>query len=181
MTHPDLKKVFLGALIVLASFDVTAQAAPEGQLKAVTSDGRQVLLNNDRTWTFVESAVGDPSRSAVLSVVNVREMHDACGLDFRLQNNFGARISSLVPRIAVYNKAGVLFDSQSLSFASIKPTEDKYTKIQFTGIGCADIGNLKVSDAQHCRMGDIDMFNEEEGECLSHVYVEPSQQINISK
>jgi len=30
-------------------------------------------------------------------------------------------------------------------------------------------------------MGEIDQFNEEEGECLSHIFVEPSDKINISK
>jgi hypothetical protein len=30
-------------------------------------------------------------------------------------------------------------------------------------------------------MGDIDQFNEEEGQCLARVHVEPSDLINISK
>ena len=30
-------------------------------------------------------------------------------------------------------------------------------------------------------VGDIDMFNEEDGQCLSHIYVEPSDLIDISK
>ena len=150
-------------------------------ISAQTNDGRHVILKEDHTWEFVERQTGDPATSVVLSVTNIRDMQDACGVDFRLQNNFGARISSLIPRLSIFNKAGVLFDSQSLSFASVRPTESKYTKIQFTGIGCQDISALKVIDAQHCKMGDIDMFNEKDGECLSHIYVEPSQLINITK
>jgi hypothetical protein len=40
---------------------------------------------------------------------------------------------------------------------------------------------IKVIDASRCRMGDIDQWNEEEGECFSHLYIEPSDLINISK
>ncbi|MEZ5503403.1 MAG: hypothetical protein R3E50_12420 [Halioglobus sp.] len=178
-----MKQLLHFALIVLLGVAARVSAAPPPQpdLRAITPDGQQVLLKSDHTWEFVELEPGDPSNSAVLSVVSVREMQDACGLDFRLLNNFGAKIHSLVPRISVYNKEGVLFDSASLSFASLRPTQDKYTKIQFTGIGCRDISSVRVTDAAHCRMGEIDMFNEKEGECLSHIYVEPSQDINISK
>ena len=48
-------------------------------------------------------------------------------------------------------------------------------------IGCHEMSLVKVVDAARCRMGDIDQWNEEEGQCLSHIYVEPSELINISK
>jgi hypothetical protein len=38
-----------------------------------------------------------------------------------------------------------------------------------------------VFDASRCKMGEIDQFNEEKGECLSRIYVEPSDLINIIK
>jgi hypothetical protein len=153
----------------------------EGPISAVTLDGRRVQLNSDGSWAFVQAAAADPATSAVLTVTQVWELDEACKLQFRLQNNLGYRISALVPRMSIQNKDGVVYDTKSLSFASIKPTDDQYTEIQFSGIGCHAISHIKVFDAARCRMGKIDQWNEEEGQCLGLLYVEPSTQINISK
>ena len=108
-------------------------------------------------------------------------MNDACRIDLRMQNNLGFKIRSLVPKFAAYNTEGVLYESRSTSFGAIKPTRDQYQKIQFNGIGCNQISLLKVHSAAHCTMGEIDKYNEEEGQCLSHIFVQPSDLINISK
>lgn len=179
MVYSSMKQVILITLTLLLSLAVRAQA--ESGIQAITAEGKQVLLKSDHTWDFLKAQVGDPSNSAVLSVIAVHEMERACRLDLRLQNNFGFRIRSLVPRFAIYNQEGILFDTASKSFSSIKPTLDQYAKIQFTGIGCHEISRIQVIDASHCVMGDIDQFNEEEGQCLSHLFVEPSQLINIFK
>lgn len=180
-----MKQLTLTALIYLLSLAALAQAAavpaPEPELQAVTRDGRQVLLKSDHTWDFVQFTEGDPSNSAVLTVTRVWDMQDACKLQFRLQNNLGYKIGAIVPRFTVVNKEGVLYESPSISFSGIMPTKNKYTEIQISGLGCNDISHMKLIDAARCRMGEIDIWNEKEGECLSHIYLEPSQQINISK
>jgi hypothetical protein len=178
-----MKTNFSLSLILLLSLlaSVPARAEEEEVINAVTVDGRRVLLNSDNTWEFVQSAAQDPATSAVLTVTRVWEMDQACKLQFRLQNNLGYRISALVLRMTVQNQDGVIYDTKSISFASIKPTDDQFKEMQFSGIGCHAISHLKVFDAARCRMGEIDQWNEEEGECLSHVFIEPSNEINISK
>ncbi len=164
-------------LILMPSLKVGAQSGTQ----AFTSDGRRVLLKSDQTWEYVQVESDSPENSAVLSVTEVVEMDDACRFQIRLQNNLGYRISALVPRLAVRNKDGIVYDTKSLSFTAIKPTMAKYTYVQFTGIGCHEMSQVVVFDASRCKMGGIDPFNEEEGQCLSHIYVEPSDLINISK
>ncbi len=176
-----MKHLNLMMLVLLLSQVVCAQDASNPSLKAVTSEGRQVLLKGDQTWEYIEFQVGDPSNSAVLTVTQVWEMQDACKIQFRLQNNLGYRISALVPRFSVQNKEGVLYESPSISFMSIKPTKAEYTQIQISGLGCKDISQMKLYDAARCRMGEIDQWNEKEGECLAHIYLEPTQLLNISK
>ena len=148
---------------------------------AFTTEGRKVFLKNDQTWEYVTVSIGEPKSSAVLSVTEVVEMEQACRLQIRLQNNLGYRIGSLIPRLAVRNVEGIIFDSKSLSFTALKPTAAKYTFVQFTGIGCRDISQITVFDSGRCKMGDIDPFNEEPDQCLGHIYVEPSDLIPISK
>ncbi len=176
-----MKQLMLVALVLLPGLAALARAEAEPELQAVTRDGRQVLLKSDHTWDFVQFVQGDPSNSAVLTVTRVWDMQDACKLQFRLQNNLGYKIGAIVPRFTVQNREGILYESPSISFNGIKPTKNKYTEIQISGLGCTDISHMKLIDASRCRMGEIDIWNEKEGECLSHIYLEPSQQINISK
>jgi len=172
-----MKQLVLAVFLLSLSLELGAQ---NGNY-AFTGDGRRVLLKPDGTWEYSQLESSDPENSAVLSVTEVVEMDTACKLQIRLLNNLGYRISSLVPRLSVRNQDGIVYTERSLSFTSIKPTDAKYTQVQFTGIGCRDISQVWVSDASRCKMGEIDQFNEKEGECLSHVYVEPSDVINISK
>jgi hypothetical protein len=172
-----MKQLALLLIVLSLSLEVVAQSG----IFASTGDGRRVLLKSDQTWEYIQVESDSPENSAVLSVTEVVEMGDACLFQIRMQNNLGYRISALVPRLAVYNEEGIVFDNRSLSFTAIKPTSAKYTKVQFTGIGCHEMSQVVVFDASRCKMGEIDPFNEEEGQCLSHIYVEPSDLINISK
>jgi len=147
----------------------------------VTPDGRRVLLRDDHTWEVIEVDQADPSTSAVISVANTRGLRNACKIGLRLENHLGYNIKSLIPNFSAYTKDGILYESVSKAFSSIKPTKNQYRQIQFIGITCEDIGHIRVHGAEHCSMGQMDKFNETEGECLSHVYVQASDLINITK
>ena len=75
-----MKQMTLIALLLFSSFAAHVQAQSEAELKAVTTDGRQVRLNSDYTWEFIEFVAGDPASSAVLTVTQIWEMQDACKL-----------------------------------------------------------------------------------------------------
>jgi len=147
----------------------------------VTPDGRRVLLRNDHTWEVIEAGLGDPSTSAVISVANTRGLRNACKVGLRLENHLGYNIKSLIPSFSAYTTDGILFETVSKAFSSIKPTKNQYQQIQFIGITCEDIGHVRVHGAEHCSMGLMDKFNETEGECLSHIYVQESDLIKITK
>ena len=150
-------------------------------VEAVTKDGRHVLLKDDKTWEYIQSDEGDPSNSAVLSVINVEDLGGACIIGLRLQNNLGYRIKSLVPTFSVYKTGGLRFESQSKGFSSIKPTRELHREIRFYGIGCSEVDHVLVHGADQCNMGELDKFNNKEGECLSKIFVEPSDLIHIRK
>lgn len=174
-----LRFLFLALSLVLTSNAVARHDG--GELQGITDDGRRVILKENHKWQFVEVVRGDPETSAVLTILKVEELDTACRMELHLANNLSMKIVHLVPRFGIYNLEGVLFDSASKSFANIKPGRDKYSSIQFHGIGCHQISKIKVYDAARCRMGDIDIWNEEEGQCLSRLYLTPTDLINISK
>ncbi len=169
---------FFTLFLVFGALHAVAHNEPE--IEAMTDDGRAVILYEDHTWKFVEYEEGDPENSAVLTVTKVHEMGEACRLQLHLQNNLTFKIRSLVPRFSVFNQDNVMYESISKSFSQIKPTRDLYRDIQFS-LGCRDISRILVHGADRCTMGDIDMFNEEEGQCLEHIYVTPTDLINIGK
>ena len=150
-------------------------------MEAVTKDGRHVILKDNKTWEYIQSNEEDPSKSAVLSVINVEDLGSICKIGLRLQNNLGYKINSLVPTFSAYKTGGLRFESLSKGFSSIKPTRDLYREIRFHGIGCSGIDYILVHDADQCNMGQLDKYNNQEGECLSKILVEPSDLINIRK
>ena len=165
----------IGFLALLFCLEASADT------EAVTKDGRHVILKDNKTWEYIQFTEGDPSKSAVLSIVNVEDLGSACTIGLRLQNNLGYKIKGLVPTFSAYKIGGLRFDSTSKSFSSIKPTRDLYREIQFHAIGCSEIDYILVHDADQCDMGQLDKYNNEEGECLRRIFVEPSALINIRK
>ena len=162
--------------------DVIAPVTRAGEgVEVITPDGRHVLLRSDNTWEYIQIEQGQPSKSALIEVANIKELRNACRVGLRLTNNLGYKIKSLVPSFSAYTRDGVLYETVSKSFSAIKPTRDQYQQIQFIGLRCQDIERIMVSGAGHCSMGPMDKFNEAEGECLSHIYVQASDLISISK
>jgi len=162
--------------------DVTVSVTRTGEgIEVVTPDGRHVLLRNDNTWEYIQVAQGEPSKSALIEVANIKELRNACNIGLRLTNNLGYKIKSLVPSFSAYTRDGILYNTVTTAFSTIKPTRDQYRQIQFIGLTCQDIERVVVGGADHCSMGPMDKFNEAEGECLSHIYVQASDLINIMK
>ncbi|MFK7978289.1 MAG: hypothetical protein AB8C02_19295 [Halioglobus sp.] len=176
-----IAKVQVALLALILCVISTANAHDTPRINGITDDGRRVILRSDHTWDFLEVTPGDPETSAVLTVLEITDLEEACRLKLHLKNNLDIKITHLVPRFNIYNNEGVLFDTVSKSFSGLKPGKDLYTKVQFSGVGCSQISRVHLFSASRCRMGDIDIWNEKEGQCLSRIYVEPTDLINITK
>ena len=159
---------------------VSVTRTKEG-IEVITPDGRHVLLRHDNTWEYIQVEQGKPNQSAMIEVANIKELRNACKVGLRLTNNLGYKIKRLVPSYSAYTKYGVLYETVSKAFSSIKPTRNQYRQVQFIGLRCQDIDRIRVHGAGHCSMGPIEKFNEAEGECLSHIYVQDSDLIKITK
>lgn len=177
------KRIFatIAALLLAITAPGQALAHEDAELRGITDDGRRIILLQDHTWEFVEVMENDPANSAVLTVLEVTDLEQACRLKLHMKNNLPMKIVHLVPRMNIYNWEGVLFDSVSKSFAGLRPGKDEYTELQFNGLGCSQISLIKIVSAARCRMSDIDIWNAKEGECLSRLYLTPTDLINISK
>ena len=168
------------AAVESETMSVTVTRTGEG-IEVVTPDGRHVLLKNDHTWEYLELEQLPAEQSAVLDVVNVKELSNACDIGFRLTNNLPYKIKSLVPSFSAYTKDQILFDTQSKSFNSIKPTRSQYQKVRFIGIVCPDISHIKLFGADRCTMGPFTKFDSSEGECLKRIHIQENDLIKVLK
>ena len=169
------------AAVESETMSVTVTRTGEG-IEVVTPDGRHVLLKNDHTWEYLELEQLPAEQSAVLDVVNVKELSNACDIGFRLTNNLPYKIKSLVPSFSAYTKDQILFDTQSKSFNSIKPTRSQYQKVRFIGIVCPDISHIKLFGADRCTMGPFTKFDSgDEGECLKRIHIQKNDLIKVLK
>ena len=159
---------------------VTVTRSKEG-IEVVTPDGRHVLLKNDHTWEYIKREQLPAEQSAVLDVVHVNELSNACDVGFRLTNNLPYKIKSLVPSFSAYTKDQILFDTQSKSFNSIKPTRSQYQKVRFIGIVCPDISHIKLLGADRCTMGPFTKFDSGQGECLKRIHIRNNDLMKVLK
>lgn len=161
---------------------VTDKVTPASEgIEVVTPNGRHVLLKDDFSWEYLEAEQLSAEESALLEVVNVKDLGNTCDIGFRLTNNLPYMIRSLVPRFSVYNRDQLLFDTRSKSFNSIKPTGSQYQKVRFIGISCKDISHIKLHGGDRCTMGPFTKYDPGEGECLKRVYVQESNLMKVIK
>lgn len=168
-------------LSVICGF-LACVGAGAAELEATTSDGRRVLLREDQTWMFLEDGEDAVDEGhAELRVSQVFAYPNICKLGLKLINHTPTRIRSLVPQFSAYTPDGILFETVSAGFASIKPTNYQYREIQFRGIECREIDYVLVHGADRCAMGSLDKFSLAKGACLKRVRVVASDLITIRK
>lgn len=150
-------------------------------VEVVTPKGRHILLKDDFTWEYIEVEQLPAGESAVLAVINLKDLGNTCDIGFRLTNNLPYKIKSLVPRFSAYNSDQVMYETRSKSFNSIKPTGSQFQKVRFIGISCSGISHIKLHGADRCTMGPFTKFDSGEGECLKRIYIQESDLIKVLK
>lgn len=156
--------------------------AGAGDLTATTSDGRKVLLHDNGSWEFVETAAtGDSEPRALLTLEGARPIANGCRVGLRLANSLPAQVRSLVLRFTAYKGADLAFETVSRGFSNIKPTESQYREIDFRGIECNEVVAVKVTAARNCHVGELTQYSASASHCLNLVEVAPSDLVPFGK
>jgi hypothetical protein len=179
-------------LLVVVSMAVATAA--QGDFELTGPDGRRILLKDDGTWHYGESAdqPKDPERTAptlkqegeaLLVLESKAERGNGCRIAVRLENKFPYEIRSIVPYYSVYRANGVIYDSVSgaSGFNSLKPGDRQRREIDFAGIPCKDIVRIQVVGGDRCDMGELTKYSATQGQCLARVRVAPSELVRFDK
>src|SRR5262245_60301111 len=115
--------------------------------EATAPDGARILIKDDGTWIRLDKKAFDGPKEggeAVLRLEAKTELGVGCRYLFRLQNDLPYEIRSIVPAFFAYRPNGVVYDTQSVNFNTIRPGDFQTRQIQFLGIACKDIARLQV-------------------------------------
>lgn len=187
MTPARLLTICLPALLCIGALQ---PAWADFELKDAT--GRAILLKDDGTWRYLDAADKATGEAAAKPASAAQDLADlalerrtdiggGCQFTLALTNRLPYEIRSLVPEFVVLRSNGVTYTSQGLGFGPVKPGDRYQRDLRILGIGCADIGQLKLVGGDRCDMGELNKFSDAKGECLARVRVLPNALISFEK
>ena len=185
-----------GGVLFLATMAISQAAQPDFELTA--PDGRKILLKSDGTWRYLQAKEKEPTKEkeaskekepskgkekgeATLRLEQKVEGEGVCRYVLVIANNLPYEIRSLVPQFSAYRANGVIYNTVSSAFASLKPGDSQRREIQFRGMDCRDISRLQVTGGDRCDMGELDRISSSTGECLGRIRVLPSDVVRFDK
>ena len=148
--------------------------------EALTLGGKRVLLKDDRTWEYLDQRPAD-GRYARLEVETLQGGNNYCRLGLRLTNDLADKITSIIFMFSAYVDEEVRYETVTKGFQHLRPTNDLYNEITFSGITCEEIEYVRVHGADRCEIGELNKFTAAKGQCLKLVEVVPTERIAIFK
>jgi hypothetical protein len=187
----------MAALALLVAAAWLAPAA-HADTEATTADGRRVLLKDDGTWSWIDANAEKADKTddgpkpapaynpktdgeGVLQLEGRVELGRSCRFVLSLRNALTYEVVSLVPYLTAWRANGAAYQTESVSFQSIRPGNRQERAVEFLGITCAEIARLQVVGGDRCEMGELTKFNDAKGQCLARVRVVPSQLVPFEK
>ncbi len=173
---------------LVGSLALVMSQACLADMELPTPDGRRVLLKDDGTWRYQDAndaanTAAKPKQEgeAELTLRQKVERGSDCRVVVELVNNLPYEIRSLVPFLSAYRANGVLHESQSVAFQSIRPSDKLTRTADFHRIACSEITRVQVTGGDRCEMGDLHRFTDGKGLCLALVKVMPSDLARFDK
>ncbi|HEY1437476.1 MAG TPA: hypothetical protein VGG82_08240 [Casimicrobiaceae bacterium] len=161
--------------------------AAQGDFELTAPDGRRLLLKDNGTWRYLEAkgkeAADDQIKEGELILTLERKMERGsnCRFGVRLTNNVPYEVGSLVLYYSAYRANGVMYDTVSSGFVSLKPGNTQTREIEFAQIPCQAIVQVRVAGGDRCEMGDLNKWSYAKGECLARVRVMESDLVRFEK
>ena len=149
--------------------------------KAVTGDGRSVLLRDDGRWEFLDGPAEETPRTATLTLERMENLPQGCRIGLRLYNGLTDRIDSLVLHLDVYKPGQIRFETETRGFSYINPTASQYKAVLLRGIACPEIDHVEVEVARNCHVGEITKYSLDRNACARLVEVRASEHLKILK
>ena len=157
--------------IVLTSVGFSSVAEAQA-LRAVTEDGRQVSLEEDGTWRFVEDDEAGVLYRMALSVSATQDVPSGCRVTMHLVNLSTAEaIDNFTPRVAFWRAGRLTPMREVVRFRAVaeRGTQDIPLVLRF--VACKDLQRVEIPTLQDaCSIGGE---THEDFECLEWTRPDP--------
>lgn len=147
-------------------------AAAQGPLRAITEDGRPVILEADGSWRFDnETQAAQPQRLA-LSVPRLQDVANGCRVSLHLTNLMPDQaIGNFTPRVAFWRSDRITPEREIMRFRDVAPrgTSELTQVLRYTA--CSVLTRIEISALQDsCVLGGQAY---EDFECLEWTRADP--------
>lgn len=167
-------------LATVFAFLIFTSPSVMADTEAVAVNGKRVLLKDDHSWEYIKNTPPD-NRYARLSVEFTESGAAYCRVGLRLKNDLADKITSIIFMFSAYVDEEVRYETVTKGFQHLKPTNDRFNEITFSGLPCDDIDYIRVHGADRCEVGELNKFTSAKGQCLKLVQVHASDKIVIFK
>jgi len=181
------RRIWLVAEGILFIAGMGLSHAAQGDFELTAPDGRRLLLKDNGTWRYLEEKgkerPDDQIKEGELGLLLERKVERGsnCRVGMRLTNNLPYEVRSLVLSYSAYRANGVMYDTVSSGFGSLKPGNTQAREIEFAGIPCQAIARVHVAGGDRCEMGDLNKWSYEKGKCLARVRIMESDLVRFEK
>jgi hypothetical protein len=185
-----MRRHFVLQLFLVASLlGLAWPHAARADFELTDARGKRILLRDNGTWSYVDSAdaatekgaAATPAVQAELQLLLRRDGPAGCQFGLMLSNELPNEIESLVLEFAAQRPNGIVYMSKRMGFSSVKPGNRASRALVFEGIACQDVAKLQVLGGDRCEIGELNRFNDEKGRCLALVRVAPSDLLKFEK
>ncbi len=152
-----MKKLLL-SLCVFTAFSFTANA----EEVVTTQSGQQVLLKDDKSWSFIEA----PETTGFYLTLTGINNGKYCKALLQVYNNTGADLKELTYSIALFENNQFKGDSR-ITFEDVSSGQTKSASIMFGANGCEQSSKLQVTEINHCRAKDGTKYSS----CLDMTFI----------
>jgi len=166
--------------------EIEAQASVAGTDGAASTeiidsaDSAESETSADST-DMSERAKSTDRGEILLKLEGVKSGSSYCRAELRLYNDCNYKVRDIVFWLSVYKAGGTLIETVVAGFNSVRPSLNQVKAVKFSSVTCEQIDHVLVHGGDRCRMGDLDQFSAQKGECLSRVQVSSSTSVQFRK
>jgi len=173
LTFPTaFARLLAGAAFILAGLGLAAPSAQADPLRAVTEDGRQVMLEEDGRWRFLEDDGTGVTHRLALSVSTIQDVPSGCRVTMHLVNlSADEAIENFTPRVAFWRSGRLTPMREVVRFRAVAERGTQDIPIILRFVPCKDLQRLEIPTLQDtCSIGGN---RHEDFECLEWTRPDP--------
>lgn len=141
--------------LCLAQLPAVSSAMAQSPLRAITEDGRSVILDTDGSWRFDTETQADETHRMALSVPRLQDVANGCRVSLHLINLMPDQaIGNFTPRVAFWRSDRITPMREIMRFREVAPGASSELALVLRYVSCSVLTRIEISALQDsCVLG----------------------------